>query len=213
MPATTYETFTGLFNLFMVLAIIVGSVVLGIMVYLIIRHRDRPSVPDPEDTPTLGSIPPERGKVKTLLVSVGFSTIVLSLLIFGTFGAVDNLLNPPEKGSLEVKVVGFRFNWKFVYPNGQEVRAELRVPAGEVIKLSVTGQDVFHNFGIYDFKIKTDAIPGRTNHIWFVAHQPGEYTIQCFEFCGLGHATMISKLIVMEPEEFKNWYSGLEVKA
>jgi cytochrome c oxidase subunit 2 len=145
------------------------------------------------------------------------STIILVVLVIGvpgvvigTFQAIDTISSPPE-GTLKISVIGQRFAWSFVYPNGFQ-DSILRVPIGEVVILNVTSTDVFHNFGIIDFRIKIDAIPGRVNTIWFEAKEPGEYRIQCFEFCGVGHFTMISTVIVMEPEEYHRWYSSLEVK-
>jgi cytochrome c oxidase subunit 2 len=76
------------------------------------------------------------------------------------------------------------------------------------VVLDVTSADVFHDFGIIQFKIKTDAIQGRTNTIWFVPYQVQNYTIQCFELCGSGHAGMIARLQVMSPAAFQSWYGG-----
>lgn len=208
--ANTYENFTSLFNTFLILAILVATVVLGLMTYLIVKNRDRgPASAEPEDAPRLGRLPPERGKLRTVILSLSLSVIILGTLIVGTFGAIDMIQTPPPQSALEVTVVGFQWGWKFIYPNGNETLGELRVPTNGVVKLKVTSQDVFHNFGIPDFKIKIDAIPGRVNHIWFIVYQPGTYTILCFEFCGTGHAYMLGKLIAMEPSEFQSWYSSL----
>ncbi|MBI2184910.1 MAG: cytochrome c oxidase subunit II [Thaumarchaeota archaeon] len=205
--SNTYETFTGLFGTFSTLAIIVGAVVLGLMTYLILRYRDKgTSTQEPEDAPTLGKLPAERGKVKTIAVSLTLSTTILVFLVFGTFGALDNILTPP-KDAIDIKVTAFQWGWKFAYPNGYEETKELRVPVGKAVRLIVVSEDVFHNFGIYDYKIKIDAIKGRTNHIWFEAKQPGEFTIQCYELCGIGHAFMKAKLVAMEPGAFNAWYS------
>jgi len=137
------------------------------------------------------------------------------VLVFGTFAAIDTIRNPPrqatlQQNTLEVDVVGFQWAWEFQYPNGNTTVGQLRVPVGEVVILNVTSRDVFHDFGIIEFKIKTDAIPGVSNIIWFVARQPGTFTIQCFEFCGLGHAGMKADLIVMEPADFSAWYEGAQ---
>src|SRR5207245_289387 len=70
-------------------------------------------------------------------------------------------------------------------------------PMGQNIRLNVTSADVFHDFGIIGYDIKTDAIPGRTNIIWFYPDSPGNFTIQCFELCGAGHAFMKGTLMVM----------------
>jgi len=216
--SNTAEIFSSLFGLFLWLAVIVGAVVFGVMAYFIVKYREKdPSAPEPEDAPTIGKIPQARGKPKTLLTSLSLSTIILVVLVIGvpgvvigTFQAIDTISSPPE-GTLKISVIGQRFAWSFVYPNGFQ-DSILRVPIGEVVILNVTSTDVFHNFGIIDFRIKIDAIPGRLNTIWFEAKELGEYRIQCFEFCGVGHFTMISTVIVMEPEEYHRWYSSLEVK-
>lgn len=210
MVSTTTEIFASLFGVFLTLAIVVGAVVLGLLAYLIVRYRDRrDDRPEPEDAPKLGQLPPERGRARTILVSVGLSSIILTLLVVGTFGAMDRIETPPATDSLDIQVIGFQWAWKFRYPNGVEVTGELRVPAGQVVTLFVTSDDVFHSYGIPDFKIKADAIPGKVNRIWFVAKTPGEYASFCYELCGLGHAYMTAKLIVMDPVEFQNWYSTL----
>ncbi len=210
--SNTAGLFSDLFTTFLWLAIIVGAVVFGIMVYLIVRYREKdPSAPEPEDAPTLGKVPHVRGKLKTIAISLSLSTIILVVLVFGTLNTINIINTPPERGTLRINVIGQQWAWNFTYPNGYQEAGRLRVPVGEVVILYVTSIDVFHGFGIIDFKIKTDAIPGRTNRIWFNATQPGEYTIQCYEFCGVGHALMRAQLIVMTPQEFKDWYSSLPV--
>jgi len=82
------------------------------------------------------------------------------------------------------------------------------VPVDTTVVLDVTSADVFHDFGIIQFKIKTDAIHGRTNTIWFIPYTPGNYTIQCFELCGTGHVGMIATLAVMNVTAFQNWYGS-----
>ena len=44
-----------------------------------------------------------------------------------------------------------------------------------------------------------DAVPGRVNVVWNLFDEPGEFPIQCREYCGFGHATMRGKLFV-EPQ-------------
>ena len=41
-----------------------------------------------------------------------------------------------------------------------------------------------------------DAVPGRINTVWNVFDVPGEYLIQCREYCGLLHYNMRAKLFV-----------------
>ena len=112
--SNTAELFSSLFTLFLYLAIIVGAVVFGFMLYYIIRYREKdPSAPEPEDAPTLGRIPVQRGKRRTVLISVSLLTIILIFLVIGvpsvvvgTFEALDRIANPPLQGTLRVNVIG-----------------------------------------------------------------------------------------------------------
>ena len=209
MISNTSEIFTTLFNQFLWLGILVSVVVLGLMAFLIMKNRDRgAATPDPEDAPMLGKMPEERGKIKTVVISLTLSVTILGVLIIGTFGAIDALNTPPQ-GTLNIQVRGFQWGWKFIYPNNYEDTI-LRVPKDDTVIVKIQSNDVAHSFGIIEFKIKKDAIPGRTNTIWFIPKEAGEYNIVCFEFCGLGHAFMKTKLIVMEPNEFQEWYSKLK---
>ncbi|MDY6764461.1 MAG: cytochrome c oxidase subunit II, partial [Halobacteria archaeon] len=57
-------------------------------------------------------------------------------------------------------------------------------------------------------RVKTDAIPGQTTTTWFVANETGTYQAQCFELCGTGHSFMDAQVVVMEQEEFEEWYTN-----
>jgi len=41
-----------------------------------------------------------------------------------------------------------------------------------------------------------DAVPGRVNVVWNMFDKPGQFVIQCREYCGFGHADMRAKLFV-----------------
>lgn len=74
------------------------------------------------------------------------------------------------------------------------------VPAGKLVEIQVTGADVNHGFGIYDpsgrLVTQAQAMPGYTNVIRYTFPTPGTYRILCLEYCGLGHHTMSSQLVV-----------------
>ena len=212
--SNTAELFFSLFNIFTILAILVGTFVLGLMAYLVLRFRETASSPEPEDAPKLGQLPAPRGKLRTVVISVVLSTIILGVLVVGTFSAIDQINTPPQvcaqtpSPCLTVQVEAGRFFWNVTYPGGREDTNLLVVPKGTTVILKVTSLDVFHSFGIEDFRIKTDAIPGRINTIWFVANEAGDYLIRCFELCGTGHAAMIGTLQVVEPGSFQSCGAG-----
>jgi cytochrome c oxidase subunit II len=214
--SSTQIQFDSLFGLFTYLAVAVGIVVFSFMIYLIVKYRENPSSRQPQDTPILGKQPQTRGHLRTVLLTVTLSTIIIVPLIVGSFGAVDSILSPPAQvcQGCAIEVTAHQFYWIFTYDNGTKPYQSyniLRVPLGENIRLSVTSADVFHDFGIIGYDIKTDAIPGRTNTIWFQPDSTGSFTIQCFELCGVGHATMKGTLIVMTQADYFSWYNSTVV--
>jgi cytochrome c oxidase subunit 2 len=231
--SNTQVVFDNLYGIFTDLAIVVGIIVFALMVFLIIRYRDKRSSQDPADAPRIGRIPLGRGHGRNILITVSLSTILLAVLIFTSFAAVDTLFPASEPNATwcyaipafnqtqtsgqscpRLEVSGHQFYWTFSYPKpnpSQKAYDDIgifRVPVNSTVVLDVTSSDVFHDFGIIQFKIKTDAIPGRTNTIWFVPYQIGNYTIQCFELCGSGHFSMIANLDVMNVTSFQSWYSS-----
>jgi cytochrome c oxidase subunit 2 len=74
--------------------------------------------------------------------------------------------------------------------------------------LHVTSDDVFHTFGVPELRVKTDAIPGQYTDTWFRANRTGTYEARCFELCGAGHSYMTAEVVVMPPDEFREWYES-----
>jgi len=181
--------------------------------------------------PRLGEIPTGTGKGggKKLFVSFGISAIiVLSLLVYsftllvyveGVAGEPFDLGNDSQnvedrEDALYVEVVGFQFDWEYTYPNGHSTNT-LRVPHEShdeynIVVLTVTSSDVFHNWGVPEFRAKADAIPGQTTTTWFQPDKTGEYEAICYELCGAGHSNMRGDVIVMEPDEFDEWYESTD---
>jgi len=227
--ANTQVQFDNLFWLFTYLAIAVSIVVYGMLTYFVWKYRDKPGRSDPSDTPVLGRLPVPRGHKRSVIITLSLSVIILSVLIIGSFGSIDTILTTPAPCNIpitgnvnyncSVLVTGHRFYWEFTYPGFtnnsitgaaacQQANCLFAVPEGYNIRVNVTSADVFHNFGIIAFAIKADAYPGHINDIWFNADQPGNYTIQCYELCGTGHAIMIATLDVMPVPQFVAWYNS-----
>ncbi len=205
MVSTSRPVLDSLFNLYLAIGAVVTLIVLGALAYAIIRYRHRPGQAEPTDAPRLGVIPPQRGSAKSAIIMTIIVAVLLFPLSVGTFKTVDFIEHPPAEEALEIKVVGMRFSWTFEYPEGFKSTGELVVPVDRVVILEVTSRDVFHSFDIPDFRIKADAIPGHVNHIWFKATKPGTYNAFCAELCGVGHAVMKAKVVVMTPEDFESW--------
>jgi cytochrome c oxidase subunit II len=101
---------------------------------------------------------------------------------------------PPDAET--IKVTGQQWFWTFEHEDGTKEVGELHVNQNVPYRFEITSQDVIHDFNVPDFVILMDAVPGRINTVWNVFDVPGEYLIQCREYCGLLHYNMRAKLFV-----------------
>jgi len=208
------EVFQRIFLVFLALGTLVGTVVITYTLYNAYKYRYREDVdPAPDaERPQMGELPEGGGKGKKLFLSFGLSAVIVLSLVAWTYGALVMVEDGPDVqsenlDSVDVHVEGYQFGWEYTYPNGATATT-LRVPVDTVVNVSVTSRDVFHNFGIPELRIKTDAIPGQTNDAWFVAEETGTYTANCYELCGQGHSYMQTDVVVMSQSAYQDWYSN-----
>jgi cytochrome c oxidase subunit 2 len=210
---TRVFVFDRIFTVFLLLGTLVGIVVIAYMLYNAYKYRDT-GEEDDLDRPVLGELPEGGGKGKKLFTSFALSAVIVISLVAWTYGTLLYVEEGPSAAdSLEVEVEGYQFGWRFTYPNGHTTDGVLRVPADQGVRLQITSADVFHNFGIPELKVKSDAIPGQTSETWFIAEEPGTYTANCYELCGAGHSYMTADVVVMEPDEYRAWYNDTNASA
>ncbi len=94
---------------------------------------------------------------------------------------------------------------------------QLYLPVNKPIIVKLKSKDVIHSFGVPEFRVKQDAVPGLTIPIWFLpnvttaemrtrTNNPEfQYQIACAQLCGLGHARMRGFVTVQTAEEFQKW--------
>jgi len=94
---------------------------------------------------------------------------------------------------------------------------QLYLPVNRPIIVRLRSKDVIHSFGVPEFRVKQDAIPGLTIPIWFIptittadmrtrtGNSGFQYEIACAQLCGLGHARMRGFVTVQGAEEFQKW--------
>jgi cytochrome c oxidase subunit II len=105
-----------------------------------------------------------------------------------------------------VEVVGHQFWWEVRYPElGITTANEIRSPAGRPVRFVLTSPDVIHSFWVPRLHGKIDMIPGRVNHLWLRADEPGRFRGQCAEFCGLSHALMAFWVEALPPDGWEAW--------
>ena len=139
-------------------------------------------------------------------------TVVPLLLFVGIFyfgwTGFDYTRRAP-RDAMGVKVTGRQWTWAFEYPNGKRTDS-LYAAINRPMKLEVRSADVIHGFYIPAFRLKVDAVPGRTNSTWFQPTRLGTYDIQCTVMCGVNHSAMLSHVSTVTEAEFKAWYFGSE---
>ena len=114
----------------------------------------------------------------------------------------------PPAASIEIFVVGKQWMWHLQHPEGPREINELHIPVDTPIKLTLTSEDVIHDFYIPAFRVKKDALPGRYTSLWFQATQTGTYHFYCAQYCGAEHSNMIGWVYVMTPTDYAAWLSG-----
>lgn len=128
--------------------------------------------------------------------------IVMTMFWYGWTNYVG--LTEVPAGAMEVKAVGRMWSWQFIYPDGRK-ESKLYVPVGTPVKVSLTSTDVLHSFFVPAFRIKKDMVPGMDTYVWFKATEPGSYDVQCTEYCGVGHADMLTTIEALPEEEYAQW--------
>jgi cytochrome c oxidase subunit II len=94
---------------------------------------------------------------------------------------------------------------------------QLYLPVNKPIIVKLRSKDMIHSFGVPEFRVKQDAIPGLTIPFWFVSdvttaemrtrmnNPEFQYEIACAQLCGLGHYRMRGFVTVLSGEEFQKW--------
>jgi cytochrome c oxidase subunit 2 len=123
---------------------------------------------------------------------------------------------------MEIKVTASQWTFDYEYPNGVEVSStdrdededlfsktinegDLVVPVGKPIVFRMTSADTLHSFGLTDYRLKEDIMPGRVTYLWFVAREPKVSQVVCVEFCGTNHAQMFNRVVAVEKAEYDAW--------
>jgi cytochrome c oxidase subunit 2 len=94
---------------------------------------------------------------------------------------------------------------------------QLYLPVNKPVIVKLRSKDVIHSFGVPEFRVKQDAIPGFTIPVWFVpnvttaqmrsrtGNPEFQYEIACAQLCGLGHARMRGFVTVETADGFQKW--------
>jgi len=142
---------------------------------------------------------------------------------------------PGGSDAVIVRVVGEQFAWNVQYPgkDGKFGRTDpklvaadnplgldrsdpdgkddittinnLNLPIDRPVLVHLTSKDVIHSFGVYELRVKQDAVPGLEMPVWFIPTKTGQWDITCSQLCGLGHYRMRGFVNVQSAADFDKW--------
>jgi cytochrome c oxidase subunit II len=179
------------------ICIVIFSLVAAITIYSVVKFRVRP------DDDTDG--PPIHGHTGLEIAWTAIPTaLVTAIAVLSAVALAQNESVPDDK--LTVDVTARQFVWRFKYPQyGGIESGTLYLPKGRTAELKLTALEVLHSFWVPEFRQKQDAVPGETTHVVVTPTKTGRYSVICAELCGLGHALMRTKSIVLERPAFERW--------
>ena len=187
---------------------VIFVIVEATLVMFVVKYRNR-GRPREEEGPQI------RGHTRLELIWTVIPALILAVIIGVVFYKLPGIKDVPSANAagpkMTVEVQGRQFYWLYTYPNGATSVNELRLPTGRPVELDITApvNDVIHSWWVPALAGKMDAIPGKLNHLSFVAPaSPGLYKGQCAEFCGVQHALMLAQARIVTPAEFDAWVSA-----
>jgi cytochrome c oxidase subunit II len=147
--------------------------------------------------------------------------------LLGIFAAVlfvlsvvytDNARETPASGSaglqvshsepLKIATTGQQWLWRYDYPNEAFSYYKLVVPVDTAVELELVSTDVVHTWDVPALAAKSDAVPGKTNHVVFSADEEGTYFGQAATLSGQAYASMRTEVEVVSPAEYQAFVAG-----
>jgi cytochrome c oxidase subunit 2 len=187
---------------------VIFVIVEGALVMFVVQYRNAGRPRDEEG-------PQVRGHSRLELIWTVIPMVILAGIISFVFYKLPGIKNVPAANAagpkVSVHVEGRQFYWRYTYPNGAVSVNELRLPAGRPVDLEITApaNDVAHSWWVPALAGKMDAIPGKVNHLRFIAPtKTGVFVGQCAEFCGAQHALMLARVVTMQPAAYKSWVTS-----
>ncbi len=195
------------FDLAATTALIALAIVIGAMIFFIVKYRERKgqakSIPD---------FSLKKSRPRESLIFASISIIILVSLVAASYSLTPNPRFEPAgvSKSLVIDVTCFQWGFNFGYPEGVITQDNMTLPGNTPVMFNVTSADVMHNFYLEEFKVSIEAIPGRYNILWITTpavtgNQVCTYNIECKELCGVGHTFMDATMLVVNQTEYNQW--------
>lgn len=196
---------SNLYDIIFWIAVIVFVLVEGLLIYITLafrRRRTDTELPKQTHGSNLLEI------LWTIVPAITVTLLFMAALVTLNEEAEASLSTP----SLVIDVTGFQWQWTFEYADQGlsftgtgRTGPVMALPVNEQVRIRLHATDVIHSFYVPQFLYKKDVVPGRVNEFDVVVNDPGIYSGQCAEFCGLSHADMRFTVEAMSRADFDAW--------
>jgi cytochrome c oxidase subunit 2 len=203
--ATPAHSIFGVAMLVLGVTLFIFLVVAGLLLYALIRYRNRPGDSNREPAQIYGS---NQIELSWTVIPI---LIVVMLFLSTTRVILETQAIPKPDNAMNVTVIGHQFWWEYRYPQLGVVTAnELHIPVSDPAHptptyLTMSSADVSHSFWVPRLAGKTDVIPNKINTMWIDPQHPGLYLGQCAQYCGTQHAKMLLRVYAQTPADFAVW--------
>jgi cytochrome c oxidase subunit 2 len=106
---------------------------------------------------------------------------------------------------LKITATGQQWLWRYSYPNQAFSYYRLVVPVDTTVELDLVSTDVIHTWWVPELGGKFDAVPGKTNPVYFRADEVGTYTGNSATFSGSSYAPMRIEVDVVSPKDYQSF--------
>ena len=146
----------------------------------------------------------------------GLLTLFATLLFILGVVFTDNARERPTTGAaglaslkkgepLQIKATGQQWLWRYDYPNGAFSYYKLVVPTDTAVELELLSTDVVHTWNVSDLARKADAVPGKTNKVFFTTDEEGTSEGSSATLSGQAYASMRTAVEVVSPEKYEDF--------
>ena len=139
------------YDVLLICSVPVFVLVMTIAIYSVVRFRAKPG--DMRDGP------PIHGNTRLEVIWVAVPFIMVTALAIYAWIVLDDI-EAKQPDEMVVRVTGQQFTWSFGYPDKVSSRT-LVLPEGQPIDFRIQSKDVIHSFWVPEFRLKSDAVPGR----------------------------------------------------
>lgn len=209
----------GLFLLIFWFGVFFFVLLMGLMIFWVIKYRRRPGQAAP--------VSPAHNGPLEIFWTVVPSSALLVIFIAGFRGYLTKVVAPSD--AIQLSVEGFKWDWNITYPNGEKSAYSLPmgtkqavkifvVPEDTPIQLLMQSRDVIHAFWVPDYRTKMDLYPNRYTTYTFRTEKlrDGEeyrdHWIFCAEYCGDQHSEMYGIFRVVSKANYdlilSDWNTG-----